>query len=135
MFKVDESVPDNMLIKNGTYPATVVKQELTASSKGNPMIKLELAIPVDAVADQGQTMPVKVFDNILLGHSELMCKVKEKRFIQAFDLDGKDETALAGIVGMGCKIKVRQQHDDYGDRLSVSEYIKDADAVKSSVPF
>lgn len=136
MFQVDNTVPKNLLPKNGTYPMQITKIELGKSSKGNKMVKLELTISptCEKMVEQGLSSPVKVFDNVVLEQTAIPCKVKENNFIRAFELEGKDGSALGDLIGYTIDGKLRQVSDDYGDRMQVFSYVEKT-LKKEDIPF
>ncbi len=138
MFTLDNSVPDTNLLKKGTYSAILNKAEQATSNAGAPMLKLEYTIPVSEVQEQGFSNPFKVFDIVMLNHSAQMCKVKEKQFVRAFGLDGKDFAYLQSLVGKAVKATLNPKTDEYGEKMEVRGYTPDSlhDAPNAqAIPF
>jgi len=151
MFAIDNSVPETSLPKNGPYQATITKAEVTTSKVkadgkgGNLMIKLELTIPPtdESMMTQKFTAPIKVYDFIVFpcdasgAHKDAadMCKIKANNFMKAAELVGKENSAVADLVGKTIGIVAKQQSDDYGDKLVVSKYREGTLKAAENIPF
>lgn len=151
MFTVDTSVPATALPKNGPYTATITKAELTSSkvkadgSGGNMMVKLELTVsPTEkSMAEQKQTIPCKVFDYVVFpcaidGSAKAaadLCKIKANNFIKSANLEGKESSAIAELVGKQIDVSLRQQTDNYGDKMVVVKYIENSLKDAENIPF
>ena len=151
MFTVDTSVPATALPKNGPYTATITKVELTTSkvkedgSGGNMMAKVELTVPPTekSMVEQKQTIPCKVFDYVVFpcamdGSAKAapdLCKIKANNFIKAMKLEGKDSSAISELIGKEIDVTLRQQSDNYGDKMIVQKYIEDTLKDAANIPF
>lgn len=151
MFEIDTTVPETALPKNGPYNATITKAEVTTSKVkadgkgGNLMIKLELTVPPtdESMVAQKFTAPVKIFDFVVFpfdasgAHKDVadMCKIKANNFMKAAELVGKDNSAVADLVGKTIGIVAKQQSDDYGDKLVVNKYREGTLKASEAIPF
>lgn len=145
MFAIDNSVPETSLPKNGPYQAAISKAEVTTSKKGNLMIKLELTVPPtdESMVAQKFTAPIKIFDFVVFpcdsSGAKLdaadMCKIKANNFMKAAELVGKENSAVADLVGKTIGIVAKQQSDDYGDKLVVSKYREGTLKAAENIPF
>ena len=112
---------------------------------GNLMIKLELTIPPtdESMMTQKFTAPIKVYDFIVFpcdasgAHKDAadMCKIKANNFMKAAELVGKENSAVADLVGKTIGIVAKQQSDDYGDKLVVSKYREGTLKAAENIPF
>lgn len=151
MFELDTTVPETALPKNGPYTATITKAEVTTSKVkadgkgGNLMIKLELTVPPtdESMVAQKFTAPVKIFDFVVFPFDASgakkdvadMCKIKANNFMKAAELIGKDNSAVADLVGKTIGIVAKQQSDDYGDKLVVNKYREGTLKASEAIPF
>lgn len=134
MFELNNDVPEFKIPAAGKYTTRITNVALGQSSKGTPMIKVELTIPAgEELAAQGITMPCKVFDNVL-DHPAEGCQRKKNNFLRATGATSPE--SLSALIGKQIDVKTKVEHDEqYGDRLTVTQYIKDTLKDVVDVPF
>lgn len=107
-------------IPAGTYRAVVVETKQVETSKGDPMLKVTLEV-ID-----GQYRGRKIFDNIILAHSnpkteEIGLRLLKQLKLAAGKPQAREETELWDVPVLAV-VRVEEGTDGYDDKNRVSKF-------------